>query len=253
LPTASPTSTSPATRQDRDQADAQQLVDAVTPLLSDPDTSHLQAWLDSNYPPQRLCRYLCNASADVRQVAAFSLSLVGTRACLNDLLLALQDEDEPVTRMAELAMWSIWCRSGTPSANRLLADGNNALANEDLAAATMFFDAAVRLCPRFAEALNQRSIVNFLVGRYDEAMADCEDCLRHEPSHFAAWAGLGHCCAALGNAAGAANAYRKALALHPGLSCVRDALETIERGGEALDAAQRGLDCSRRNESREHF
>ena len=241
-----------ATHTDRSSAKVGpiELVEAVGPLLSDPDTSHLQGWLDDNYSPQRLCGYLAHPSADVRQVAAFSLSLVGTRACIDDLRRVLHDEDEPATRMAELALWSIWCRSGTPSANRLLADGNQALSDEDLSRATLFFDAAVRLCPRFAEALNQRSIVNFLVGRFEEALSDCRACLKLEPSHFAAWAGLGHCHAALGDAAHAADAYRRALAIHPGLSCVRDALDTIDRGPEGLAAARQGVDCDRARETR---
>lgn len=206
-----------------------ELVETVLPMLDGGDPFELESWLRRSYRPGRLCRFLDDEQVEVRQVAAFGLSLIGSRACIRPLLATLHDEDEPAARMAERALWSIWCRSGTPSANRLLAQGSDALADEMLDRAAHLFTAAIGLSPRFGEAFNQRSIAYFLSGRFDDAADDCLRCVACEPAHFGAWAGLGHCRTALGDLAAAADAYRRALAIHPRLCCVRDALDESER------------------------
>jgi cytochrome c-type biogenesis protein CcmH/NrfG len=49
------------------------------------------------------------------------------------------------------------------------------------------------------------------------------------PSHFGAWAGLGHCHAHLGNLGEALESYERALEINPHLSCVREMVSELRR------------------------
>ena len=208
-------------------------VEAVRPHLESGDLRALERSLAGRFDDEAFLTRLARRRGDptTRAVAAMALGVVGTRACEGALLELLRDGDALGRRVAEHAVWSVWCRAGGPTANRLLLLGSERLAEDDAAAALGCFDAAVRVAPRFAEALHQRGMTRLLLGEAQAARRDCEAATRAVPGHFCAWAGLGHCHAELGDAPSALMAYRRALDLNPQLDCVRSLVGELTRGG----------------------
>jgi tetratricopeptide (TPR) repeat protein len=200
----------------------------LTPRLQE-DGEVLREHLRSRYRPTHLAPLLDDDDADVRKVAALSLGMIGGPRCVSPLADRLADEDAMVAQMAEHAMWTIWCRAGTHAANAALARGSAAVADRRLDDAYEHFSTAIALCPRFAEAYNQRGMLDYLRENFDEAADDCRTCVGLMPLHFGAWAGLGHCQAARDHLAGALSAYRRALQINPRLDCVAAMVREICR------------------------
>jgi tetratricopeptide (TPR) repeat protein len=69
--------------------------------------------------------------------------------------------------------------------------------------------------PEFAEAINQRAIVHFQLGRWRESIADCERTLALNPYHFGAMEGMGLCYRALDRPTEAVRALQRAQYLRP--------------------------------------
>jgi tetratricopeptide (TPR) repeat protein len=97
-----------------------------------------------------------------------------------------------------------------------------------LGTATEHFDRAIAMDCTFAEAYNQRAIVRFLRDQYEESIADCRKTVRLMPSHFGAWAGMGHCFLHLGQMPHALKAYERALAINPHLTGLRETMAEIQ-------------------------
>jgi len=91
----------------------------------------------------------------------------------------------------EARIWSIWSETGDADIDKVYQVGNQALAIGDLATALKIFDAVVAKAPDFAEGWNKRATIYYLMGRYQESLADIDHTLELEPHHFGALAGLG--------------------------------------------------------------
>jgi tetratricopeptide (TPR) repeat protein len=203
-------------------------VAAVQPLLAERDLHGLCGLIRSKWKPRQLVDLLHCKHEDARKVAALSLGLVGGKRCIRDLSDRLRDPDPVVNQMAEHALWSIWIRAGSPPANRLLLKGLAALNQKAFDEAIELFTDAAAADPTFAEAYNQRAIAKYLQERWAESAEDCRAATDRMPCHFGAWAGLGHCLAHLGRTDDAIASYEKALAVHPHLDCVRQAVQTLK-------------------------
>ncbi|MEM1012864.1 MAG: tetratricopeptide repeat protein [Planctomycetota bacterium] len=207
---------------------ADRLVSVAGPLLRRNKSAVLADWLRKNLSPRELCLFLGHERSDVRQVAAFSLAAVGCRRCVDRLVPLLRDQDAGVRQMAEHGLCGIWCRLGSPTGNEWLRRGSHCLGQGDIQKAVRCFDAAIAESPAFADAYNQRGLAHFLQNRPDLALLDGETCLRLEPNHFVAWAAVGHAHASLGDSAAAAECYRHALDIHPGMHAVQEMLREVE-------------------------
>lgn len=204
----------------------------IKPLLEQQDTAAVAHAVRGLGSPMRIVPLLDCADSDVQKVAALALSLVGSPECVSPLARQLRHADAVVNQMAEHALWSIWFRGGTPEANAMIAQGAEAMAQKRLAEAEGHFTDAVLCCPDFAEAYNQRAIVRYLREHFEASLNDCREAARLEPTHFGAWAGMGHCLAQSGNLDEAVQCYRQALRINPHLDCVAELvseLENIER------------------------
>ena len=73
------------------------------------------------------------------------------------------------------------------------------------------------------------AIAYYLQERFDESLIDCHHAVRLMPSHFGAWAGLGHCYAHLNQPREAIKAYEKALAINPHLDCIKQAVSELRK------------------------
>jgi len=204
-------------------------VASVRPLLEAKDAAALLSYLKRHWTPEQITSLLACPDHDARKVAALALALVGGKCCIPDLALRLRDPDALTNEMAEHALWSIWFRCGTPSANADLARGAQCLSERDFDCALEHFGRAIAACPDFAEAYNQRAIARYLLEDYEACMRDCLQAIALMPCHFGAWAGLGHCHAHFGRMEEALGCYEKALEIDPHLSCVKQAVDELKR------------------------
>ncbi len=149
---------------------------------------------------------------------------------LDDLFERLrQVETVADARLIELEIWQIWSESGRDDVDRLLAKGVREMTARQMNDALTTFTRVVDEAPDFAEGWNKRATAHYLKKNYTESVYDIRRTLLLEPRHFGALSGMGLILVALGDEAGAANAFRQVLTIHPNAQSARRNLELIER------------------------
>ena len=151
-----------------------------------------------------------------------------------EALAAIRSGDSALVARAEATLWQIWCHSGIPEVDRLLAQGVEAIERQELDRATALFSRIIERAPDFAEGWNKRATARYLAEDYAGSIADCEETLARNPHHFGALSGQGLCHMALGQYREAAALFRRCLAVHPRLASAGRNLAA------ALAAAVRG-------------
>lgn len=81
----------------------------------------------------------------------------------------------------------------------------------------------------FAEAWNKRATLHYLLGNYEESLADIEQVLELEPRHFGALSGKGLVHLQRGELTRAKEAFTALLSVHPNSPGARNNLELIEQ------------------------
>jgi len=142
-----------------------------------------------------------------------------------EALEALRGGDRARVAEAEAALWAMWCRSGRPEHDALLAEGVAALERRDFSGAIALFTRLIDAAPNWAEAWNKRATARYLARDFPGAIRDCEATLARKPHPFGALSGQGICHLALEQYAPAAALFRRALAVHPSLAAVRANLQ----------------------------
>ena len=142
-----------------------------------------------------------------------------------EALEALQSGDRARIAAGEAALWAMWCRSGRPEHDALLAQGVAALERHDFVTGTKIFTRLIDAAPDWAEAWNKRATARYLARDFAGAIRDCEATLARNPHHFGALSGQGLCHMALEQWAPAAALFRRALSVHPSLGSVRANLQ----------------------------
>jgi tetratricopeptide (TPR) repeat protein len=208
---------------------AHPFVSAVQPFLEARDGRALTDFLRAHYTSDDLCSLLATPQADVAKVAALALGMVGDGCCVPCLVDRLADPDPVVHQMAEHALWNVWFRAGSPAANEHLCRGTRCLNDRDFDCAFKHFNAALALCPDFAEVYHQRGLAWSLLDEYEKAIADYRQAARLMPCHFGAWAGLGQCYAMLERIEPAIEAYERARDINPRIEGIAQALGDLRR------------------------
>ncbi len=219
----------------------EQFIDAVKPLLESQDYPGLLSLLKQRWTATQIVDLLKSPHCDARKVAALALGLVGGVCCLGPLSEQLKDPDPVVHGMAEHALWSIWFRSGCPTANCHMSSGAKAMDAQNYGEAIAHFSRAIEVDPSFAEAYNQRAIASYLLERFEDSIKDCRKTVELMPCHFGAWAGLGHCHAHEGRLEDALESYRHALSINPHLECLDETCEEIRRQLNGGDGHPEGV------------
>ncbi|HSG95256.1 MAG TPA: hypothetical protein VLA28_07030 [Afifellaceae bacterium] len=126
--------------------------------------------------------------------------------------------------------------SGSATTDLLLSWAIEAMNKKRYADALDILDQVILLDPDFVEGWNKRATVHFLMKNYGKSIADIQHTLALEPRHFGALSGFGMILRDIGEDQLAADAFRKALAVHPQLKNAREALESLEAkiDGEAI-------------------
>ncbi len=172
-------------------------------------------------------------SEDTREPATGTIarSPAEARAELLDSLFArlhqVKNDDE--AKLAEQAIWQLWMRSDSPTAELLLTQAAAAMNKAEFDAALAVLDRLVAVHPDFAEAWNKRATLYFMMGRFDESLADIDKVLDLEPRHFGALSGRGMIYRKQGKYSEALAAFRDALAVNPSMGSVKDAVQELEK------------------------
>jgi tetratricopeptide (TPR) repeat protein len=199
----------------------------LRPLLETKDSAELLRSLEESWPEDLLAGFLTSEDPDVVKLAAHSLSLRGSMDQNEALAKVLHHDDPVAASMAEHALWSIWFRAGSPEANRRLRRTVERMDNIRILQTVRELTNLTASAPFFAEVYNQRAITYYLMGAYEKSIQDCRRTIDLNPYHFGATAGLGHCYAHLGKYQLAADAYHRALAIHPRLDGVRQSIHHL--------------------------
>lgn len=112
-----------------------------------------------------------------------------TRELLNLIAKAQGAENFMDGRRVSGEMWEVWLRAPDEPAKAILDAGMRRRDAADYAGARAEFDRLVAYCPTYAEGFNQRAFVNFLSGRFEEALVDLDLALELQPYHVAAQSG----------------------------------------------------------------
>ena len=112
-------------------------------------------------------------------------------------------------------IWGIWTSAEDDELDRLMAIGSAAMNAGRFERALESFNAIIEGDPGFAEGWNKRATLYYLMGRYDESIADVERTLVLEPRHFGALSGMGLIYTELEDAKTALSWFEQAIEVNP--------------------------------------
>ena len=164
---------------------------------------------------------------------------IANRGAMSDAPLLhqrLRDESGLVRSYAEQGLWLLWSRSGEAAIDALMARGADEMEEERLADAIKTYSEVIRRKPAFAEGWNKRATAYYLAGDFERSLADCDEVLKRNPSHFGALSGAGQIHFALENYDLALVWFRRALEVNPNMIGVEI---NIQRTQERLQQKQR--------------
>ncbi len=121
-----------------------------------------------------------------------------------------------------------WIEANDDELNRLMFEGTRAMQVGDLDFAAKLFTGITEIAPEFAEAWNKRATVYYLIGAYDQSIADCMIVLDLEPRHFGALSGLGLIYSSQENDEEALHWFQEALVQNPHMPSIRQQAEELE-------------------------
>jgi tetratricopeptide (TPR) repeat protein len=149
-------------------------------------------------------------------------------ADLDDLFTRLQSADARAAMRIEREIWTEWSKSGSPAMDLLLERGRAALQAGDAQTAIGHLTALTDHAPDFAEGWNARATAYFQAGEYGPALQDIGRTLTLNPRHFGALSGLAAIFEQMDRPDQALEAYKAALAIHPHLRGVEEAVDRLE-------------------------
>lgn len=149
---------------------------------------------------------------------------------LDDYFLELKREADPnpAKRIAD-KIWLEWRRSGSGTADQLMAWANEAMQDKRFFLALDLLDQVTVLMPDYAEGWNRRATLHFMMDNHSKSMADINRVLALEPRHFGALMGMGAILSQAGRDEAALGIYVKVLEIYPAMR------EAQTRVGELSD------------------
>ena len=152
---------------------------------------------------------------------------------LFDKLVKAGDEREATAIAA--AIERVWMRSGSDTSDLLMSRAMQAMQLKDNMLALEMLDRTLEIHPEWAEALNKRATVKFMLEDYGGAMQDVAQVLKLEPRHFGALSGMGFILQKTDNKKLAVRAFRRALELYPKQEEIRKTVEKLALETDGLD------------------
>jgi tetratricopeptide (TPR) repeat protein len=143
--------------------------------------------------------------------------------------------DDASAKAVEDRIWALWLASGSDTANLLMARVKAAIDAQDLDLAIKLLDAIIELKPDYIEAWNRRATIYYMQKDFGHALSDIQQVLVREPRHFGAMSGLGMILQEFGDDKHALEIFRRALAVHPRLQKIPEAVKTLSEKVEGRD------------------
>ncbi len=147
---------------------------------------------------------------------------------LDGLFAELKGADEAAASRIEREIWNEWSKSGSAAMDLLLQRGRDAMAAGNIPEAIEHFTALTDHAPEFAEGWNARATAYYQARQFGPSVSDIAKTLSLNPRHFGALTGLAAIYEELGKPEQALEIYRAALAIHPHLGGVSDAVKRLE-------------------------
>jgi tetratricopeptide (TPR) repeat protein len=145
------------------------------------------------------------------------------------LLRQLHDTDARVRATAEQALWLLWSRSGDAAIDKLLAAGIEQMQAGRLEDAIASFGEVIRRRPAFAEGWNKRATAYYLAGDFQRSLADCDEVIKRNRSHFGALSGYGQIYFQLEQFDKAIDHWKRALAVNPNMRGLEENIRQVEK------------------------
>jgi hypothetical protein len=133
------------------------------------------------------------------------------------------------------AIERVWLRSGSETADLLMARAVAAVQAKDLPLALELLDKVVAIEPDWAEGWNKRATARFMAHDTNGAMADIDRVLKLEPRHFGALSGMGFILEREGLDKRALEVFRHVLAIYPGLPDIKKLIDKLVPEVEGRD------------------
>jgi tetratricopeptide (TPR) repeat protein len=206
------------------------LVDYFRTLQEDKDVAAFGERVAARYPEETLDLILTKSKEVVaRQAAVTALFVHGTYQRSNSALgRALADSDPLVRSLAQDALWAVWCRAGTPEQNQMLRQVSTLIDSGDLKQAESLVNTLITQAPDFVEASNQRAIIYFHQGRFDESARDCQRVIERNRYHIGAISGLAQCQRQLKQTQAHLETMRRAAAIQPYNDWLKEQVKVAE-------------------------
>jgi len=150
-------------------------------------------------------------------------------ARLPALFEALKAAPDPMAAVEiEAKIWAIWLEANDPAIDRLMSEGSEAMGIQKFGTALEKFNAIVEQRPDFAEGWNKRATLYYLMGNYQQSLADIDRTLELEPRHIGALSGLGLVNMRMQREEAAADAFERVLAIDPQNGSAKSNLEHVQ-------------------------
>jgi tetratricopeptide (TPR) repeat protein len=140
-------------------------------------------------------------------------------------------------RAIEAQIMGIWLQSGDDQIDQQMSWAMQAMDIQAFDLALNYLDNIIVTKPGFAEGWNKRATVYYIVGRYQESIADIGRVLALEPRHFGAIAGLGLVLQRMGDKEKALDAFKRAVEIDPQLTDIQTQIFLLE---DAIARDKRG-------------
>jgi tetratricopeptide (TPR) repeat protein len=147
---------------------------------------------------------------------------------VDELLGQLSKAQDPaLAKRLAAAVQALWRRSGSDTVDLLAARSVEAQRAQKVDVAIKLMDEVVSLRPDYVEGWSRRATLHYAAKEYDEAMIDIRETLALEPRHFGAWLALGRILKDSDLDAKALAAFRRALAIYPGIEGLKREVDEL--------------------------
>ena len=146
-------------------------------------------------------------------------------ALFNDLRTAADPE---TAQIIEGKIWGIWLQANDPAIDQLMTEGSEAMGTARFGTALEKFNAIVAQKPDFAEGWNKRATLYYLMGNYEQSLADIDHTLELEPRHIGALSGLGLVNMKMEREEAAADAFQRVLKIDPQNGSAKNNLDLVQ-------------------------
>lgn len=180
------------------------------------------------YTEGTLVRLLQHQEKRVRGAALIALRFVGAMTACQEVAHLLYDGDEQIREVAEGTLWSLWFRGESTEDASELQRLAQLIVDENYPQALSGLNRLIKRSPQYAEAYNQRAILNWKRNKFKNALADCKKVLRLNPFHFGAQAGMAQCYLEMKKPLEALESFRQALKINPNLKGVEENIQVLE-------------------------